>query len=291
MWKAIFLIQLAPIHCHIHCRHLPTRSGNDRFAVGGGPPPPTAHGTARPHERQGGGRPLRHSDISELFDRLVVPLLEDLELEAALELDVAGLVERSGCSIATLGIDGSRHRDPPDALIVEWLSFMPDLKSLTLYNVNITGGLVYRLTLFGEGDEVASDEKGAKEEDKMDIDGDDEEVVSAEGGVDVPGTSDDEEEPEVVVVDDNEFGDDHDDGRDLCPLLKYLTLQESDYDELFFPNIVEDFVDMLRSRMCGVTGSLGKVTRFCTVDCDMEGVAQDAEVEKWIRHGVNIRFH
>ncbi len=66
---------------------------------------------------------------------------------------------------------------------------------------------MYRLTLFGEGDEVASDEKGAKEEDKMDIDGDDEEVVSAEGGVDVPGTSDDEEEPEVVVVDDNEFGD------------------------------------------------------------------------------------
>ncbi|KLO09773.1 hypothetical protein SCHPADRAFT_549647 [Schizopora paradoxa] len=89
-------------------------------------------------------------EVAVFFNRLILPSLKVLEVELENHLDVASLINRSGCSIATLCFDASRGAMPKDeseALIVSWLSRMPELQELTIDNVEISSSLIAHLVL------------------------------------------------------------------------------------------------------------------------------------------------
>lgn len=181
-------------------------------------------------------------EIMVFFDRLVLPSLKILDVELTNSLDVAKLVERSGCSIATLAFDGSRkalQRDALEALVVSWLSQMPDLQELTINNVEISSTLIAHLTL----------------------------PVPAH-----PAETRDDDEADVG----------------LCPSLKNLRLIQSDFAER---NLVRSFVNMLRTRIRGVGGSVGKLEKFYAGDCDVRDIAKHTAVREWFSQGVDFVFY
>ncbi|KLO09785.1 hypothetical protein SCHPADRAFT_943370 [Schizopora paradoxa] len=190
-------------------------------------------------------------EVGALLNRLVLPALEDLNLEVARELDVASLIKRSGCSIRVVSLDGTRcalESEVLDPMIVTWLSHMPELRELWMDAIDLSCGLNRHLTLTRRIANVGEVFDGSVSE------------YQSDDGHSVVG---------------------------LCRSLKTITLLQC---EIASRNEVGDFVAMLGSRMREVKGSAGEVEAFRTGDCDIFDIVNDETILKWIDEGVSLHF-
>lgn len=208
-------------------------------------------------------------EVGALLNRLVLPALEDLNLEVARELDVVSLIKRSRRSIRVLSLNGSRcalESEVLDPIIITWLSHMPDLVDLWMDCVDLSCGLNKHLTLTRQSAQVGDLDGGNASANEPEHEG---------GAGMLSGSVSDHQDDDCPVV-------------GLCPSLETVTLLQC---EIASGAEVGNFVAMLGSRMREVKGSIGRVESFRTGDCDIFDIMDDETILKWIDEGVSLHLN